>query len=75
MSRTSAYKLRDRTEASQLRQAWDAAVRPDFDRPHRVPPSKLMKQRQPTSLALETLQTYLARLLEQQQRLGSRRGR
>jgi hypothetical protein len=74
MSRTSAYKLRDRPEARQFRHAWDAALRPDFDRPRSTIARKLMKHRQPTSSALEPLQTYLARLLEQQQRLGSRRG-
>ena len=62
MSRTSAYRLRDRPEARQFRLAWDAALRPAFDQPRRVKPPKLMKQRQPTSSALETLQTYLAQL-------------
>jgi hypothetical protein len=75
MSRTSAYKLRDRPGARQFRLAWDAVLRPDFDRSHRTAAAKLMKYNQPTSSASETLQTYLARLPEREQRLGSRRGR
>ena len=73
-SRTSAYKLRDRPEARQFRLAWDAALRPDFDRPIRRMAPKLMKHGQPTSPTPEPLQTFLARLREQEQRLGSRRG-
>lgn len=75
MSRTSAYKLRDRPEARQFRSAWNAALGSAFDRPLRTSADKLMKHGQPTSSALETLQTYLTRLREQEQRLGSRRGR
>lgn len=74
MSRTGAYKLRDRPEASQFRLAWDAALRPAFDRPRRIVPPKLMKQRQPPSSALETLQSYLARLRAEEDRLVSARG-
>ena len=74
MSRTSAYKLRDRPEARQFRLAWDAALRPDFDRPIRRMAPKLMNHGQPTLPASEPLQTYPARLREQEQRLGSRRG-
>ena len=33
MSRESAYKLRDRAESVQFRLAWNAALRPEFDRP------------------------------------------
>jgi hypothetical protein len=72
MSRTSAYKLRDHPEARQFRLAWSAALRPDIEviRRHGAPP-KLTPHRQPTSSALSTLQTYLARLREEEQRLGS----
>lgn len=62
MSRVSAYKLRDRPEAGQFRLAWNAALRPDFDRGRRGSKPKLMQDRQPTSSALQTLQTYLAQL-------------
>jgi hypothetical protein len=33
MSRMSAYKLRDHSEAAELRAAWRSALRPDWDRP------------------------------------------
>ena len=72
MSRMSAYKLRDRPEARQFRFAWNAALRPDFDQSgRRASPSKLTPDRQATSSASQTLQTYLARLREQEQALGS----
>jgi hypothetical protein len=42
MSRESAYKLRDRSESVQFRLAWNAALRPEFDRPcRRKPPRSL----------------------------------
>ena len=103
MSRASAYKLRDRPEATQFRLAWDVALRPNFNSERRSPralarlrkfeqylrakaalslskvdeqdetndppPSPtLVKQR---SSALETLQTYRARLRAEEHRLGS----
>lgn len=71
MSRTSAYNLRDHSDARQFRLAWTAALRPDFDqRRPRALPSKLTPHRQATSSALSTLRTYLARLREEEQRLG-----
>ena len=67
MSRVSAYKLRDHPDARQFRLAWNAALRPDFDTERRRPTRKLTKHRQATSSALQTLQTYLAKLREQEQ--------
>lgn len=96
MTRAGAYKLRDRPDAAQFRLAWDAALRPDFERDRRHSPralvrllrleqrrgkvdevnephdpSKFTGDRQPTSSALSTLQTYLAELRAQEQGLGS----
>ena len=72
MSRTSAYKLRGHPDARQFRLAWSAALRLDLEviRRHGAPP-KLTQHRQTTSSALSTLQTYLARLREEEQGLGS----
>ena len=76
MSRMSAYKLRDRPEARQFRLAWNAALRPDLGQRRLGAPPKLTPHRQATSSALSTLQTYLARLREEEQSLGSpRKGR
>lgn len=101
MTRTSAYKLRDRPDASRFRLAWKAALRPGFEQDRRRSPRalvrirrmegrdpakvdemeemeaalKLTRDHQPTSSASETLQTYLASLREQEQELGSPRGR
>ena len=78
MTRTSAYKLRDRPEARQFRLAWSAALRPDFEaraEPRRcAPPTKLIPHRQATSSALQTLQTYLAELRRLERGLGSPQG-
>lgn len=99
MTRAGAYKLRDRPDATQFRRAWDAALRPDFERDRRRSPRALARLRrlergqskvddvnethapskftgdgQPTSSALSTLQTYLAELRRQEQRLGSTQG-
>jgi hypothetical protein len=71
MSRTSAYKLRGHPEARQFRLAWSAALRADFEVVRRHGAPKLTPHRQATSSAMSTLQTYLARLREEEQRLGS----
>ena len=66
MSRESAYKLRDRPEATSFRLAWKAALRPIFDGPPRhVSHPKLTPHSQPTSSALSTLQTYVEQLRRQ----------
>ena len=69
MSRMSAYKLRDHPDAGSFRLAWNAALGPDFadPRPRAPARAKLTAQRQPTSSALSTLQTYLAELREQEE--------
>ena len=106
MSRASAYKLRDRPEATEFRLAWDAALRPNFENSPRSPralvrlrrlerrrraradaslskvdeqdetndppPSPVMVKQ--SSSASETLQTYLAWLRAEEQRLGSAQG-
>jgi hypothetical protein len=73
MSRASAYKLRDRADARQFRLAWNAALRPSFDESRRGGAPKLTIHRQPTSSALQTLQTCLTELRAQEQELGSPR--
>lgn len=73
MSRVSAYKLRDGADARQFRLAWNAALRPSFDESRRGGAPKLTIHRQPTSSALQTLQTCLAELRVQEQELGSPR--
>lgn len=72
MSRASAYKLRGHPEARQFRLALNAALRPDFAACRRDPSAKLTPRRQTTSSPLQTLQTHLAELRAQEQRLGSR---
>ena len=67
------YKLRDdHPDARQFRLAWHVALRPDFVTSGRLPARKLSKQRQATSSPLQALQTYLAKLREQEQELGFR---
>jgi len=44
MSRESAYKLRDRTDAAQFRLAWNAALRPGFEVDRRRPQRPLAKR-------------------------------
>ena len=45
MTRAGAYKLRDRPDAVQFRRAWDAALRPDFERERRRSPRALARLR------------------------------
>ena len=74
MSRESAYKLRDRAESVQFRLAWNAALRPEFDRPGpRKPSRSLPSTVNATSSALSTLQTYLDGLRVEEQGLASLR--
>jgi hypothetical protein len=47
MSRTSAYKLRDRPEADQFRAAWTKALEPDFVAERRRSPRALQRLRRP----------------------------
>jgi hypothetical protein len=79
MSRTSAYNLRDRPDALHFRLAWRAALEAGFarDRGSKVDEVQEVEgvpnssSRTSTSSAWETLQTYLALLRAQDERLGS----
>ena len=83
MTRTAAYKLRDRPDALHFRLAWRAALKADFVRDCRRSKVDEVQEvegvpnsisRSTTSSTWETLQTYLALLREQEQALGSPRG-
>ena len=80
MSRTSAYALRGRTDALHFRLAWRAALKTDVGRDRGRSKVDEMQEvegvpnsssRTSTSSAWETLQTYLALLRAQDERLGS----
>jgi hypothetical protein len=80
MSRTSAYALRDRPDALHFRLAWRAALEAGFardggrskvDEVQEVEGVANSSSRMTTSSAWETLQTYLAQLRAQDERLGS----
>ena len=70
MSRTSAYALRDRSDALHFRLAWRAALEAGFARDRRSKVDEVQEvegvpnssSRTSTSSAWETLQTYLALL-------------
>ena len=83
MTRTSAYKLRDRPDALHFRLAWRAALKADFVRDCRRSKVDEVQEvegvpnsisRSTTSSTWETLQTYLALLRAQDERLGSAHG-
>jgi hypothetical protein len=83
MTRTAAYKLRDRPDALHFRLAWCAALEADIGQDRRRAKVGKVEEMEgvpnslnhaPTSSTWETLQTYLALLRAQDERLGSAHG-
>ena len=82
MSRTSAYALRGRPDALHFRLAWNAALKSGVAHDRRSKVDEVQEvegvpnsiSRTSASSAWETLQTYLAQLRAQDERLGSAGG-